>query len=117
MIQLQKPFTDQHGITHVAPVIVVSHINYSNNKQQSCTAKVEQGKVSYTPSQDFGSSNLHFQAVLYRDLAALEQGLDPIPLKSNAYITGFNINEVPSATMETYIAQCEQWLIDNVLSK
>lgn len=116
MINLQTPFTDQYGNTHQNAVVVVNFMQYQRSENRSVNYKVAQGQVSYEEQPTEPVSNLHFNAVLYKDAQALAQGFEPIPLRISAHPTGFYIQNVAPGDTQALLALCEQHLMTHVFT-
>lgn len=120
MIQLNKPFTDVHGITHNAAVLLVQYVNFNNNKHQSANVKISPaGEVSYDAVANTNYQQVRYGAYLYSSLEALQQGKQPMQLKAENQQVEFVISNLELATTPTtdeLIALCEQHLITEVVN-
>ena len=118
MLQLQQAFTDIHGITHSAAVVVVRNIGYNENKHISVNAEISPtGDVTYSSTTPTGYVNLQFGAYLYPSLEALQTGKQPLQLCAPDGRSTFTVQPTEALTEAQLVAYCEQWLLDNVINE
>lgn len=118
MLQLQQAFTDVHGITHSAAVVVVRNIGYNVNHHISVNAEIApDGVVTYSTVLPTGYINLQFGAYLYPSIEALQAGKQPLQLCAADGRGNFTVQPTQALTEDQLVAYCEQWLLDHVINE
>lgn len=103
MIEFNQPFTDQHGVTHLAPVFVVTAINSNNGAYEY--------KNFDTETHEYGGNvrahhTVYYEVIFWTSLEAMENGRRPIQLILENGEQGFNIEpDVESVT--PLVQMCE----------
>lgn len=119
MITLTKPYTDVHGITHSAAIIVVQNIRYDKGTNLNAHAEISAEKiVTYKTSDESGHSHLGFSAHLYASVEAFEQGLLPLQLRNSENMQDFYIDNPPltaSPVVGDLIDFCEQYILTEII--
>ena len=117
MLQLQQAFTDIHGITHGAAVVVVRDIGYNENRHIGVNAQISPtGDVAYNTTTPTGYISLQFGAYLYPSLEALQAGKQPLQLCSVDGRSNFTVQPAEALTEAQLVAYCEQWLLENIIN-
>lgn len=114
---LTKPFTDIHGNTFPAAILVAYEINEAISANTNTNTTVVDGEVLYLKSPTTNSSYLSFRAWIYKDSAALASGLAPMIMRDSALNEYFStVAPDPAILGGTELAEyCEQWIIDNII--
>lgn len=117
MLQLQQAFTDIHGITHSAAVVVVRDIGYKEDKHIGVNAQISPaGDVTYNSTTPTDYINLQFGAYLYASLEALQAGKQPLQLCAPDGRSTFTVQLTGALTADQLVAYCEQWLMANLIN-
>lgn len=77
MLTIATPFTDCHGIQYTAPVVQISHANYSGNSNIQVAANGD----THVERHSNVTHNLSYQAFIWINAAAKAAGLKPLFLK------------------------------------
>lgn len=80
MITVPYTIQDIHGNVYPSAVVLVNSINVNENSQSNVLLTMTGGVENYTTTTN-NSKNLNFQAIMYKDLAALNSNKEPMPLK------------------------------------
>ena len=119
MLQLAQSYTDVHGITHAAAVIVVQHASYNCNMNMNGHVTIgEGGQVQYAEPQHGQYSTLRYQAYLYPSIDALQAGRQPMQLRGPDNTADFVINNPQLGEAPTFadlVAACEQHILTEVV--
>lgn len=119
MLTLTKPFTDSHGITHDAAVIIVQSFSFSQNSSVNGNAEIgADNVVTYATPAEYSHSALRFSASLYPSLAAFEQGKLPLNLHNVHNMAEFTIEQpslAAAATASDIVTLCEQYILTEVV--
>lgn len=118
MIELQKPYEDNHGITHAAAVIVIRSASSNSNQNYTLNATIGvDGNVSYNNAQPTSYTQVSFQAYLYPSLQALQTGKQPLVFRAADNTEHFHFQPQELISDTELVAYCEQYLLTNVINK
>ncbi len=120
MLKVLTTIRDLHGIEFKNPVVVINHLNCHSTVRKDSQASATDpmnGTRIYSESREF---QLSFNAVLYVNEQALEQGFKPLSLKDPTGVEWFSVplDTDPSLASEAeLVARCEQFVSEFIIPK
>lgn len=116
MIKLTKPYTDRHGITFPAAVLVVTAINYGSSDSGTVNLDhySETGEPVYTIINQSQSMNVGFVASIYASQDAFNKKLPAMKFVDNNGTEYFNLSLPVDTDVKGLVEICEAHLLSIV---